>query len=92
MPTPEQRALLQKHISIDGDGNVGGDGNIVNVDKSTTVYQHVPPQAVDPAALTAAARDRCPHAYEQRGKIATTGAYLRTQELAQCNFKMYLSI
>jgi hypothetical protein len=31
MLTPEQRALLQRHVSIDGDGNVAGNDNTVRV-------------------------------------------------------------
>ncbi len=35
MLTPEQRDLLQRHVSIDGDGNVVGNDNTVRVTKQT---------------------------------------------------------
>jgi DNA polymerase III delta prime subunit len=35
MPTPEERELLQRHVSIDGDGNVVGNDNTVRVIKQT---------------------------------------------------------
>jgi hypothetical protein len=41
MLTPEQRALLQRHVSIDGDGNVVGNDNTVRVTRQAVgVYVH----------------------------------------------------
>jgi tetratricopeptide (TPR) repeat protein len=36
MLTPEQKNLLRRHVSIDGDGNVVGNDNTVHVTKQTT--------------------------------------------------------
>jgi hypothetical protein len=49
MLTSEEQERSLQQTSIDGDGNVVDNYNVVHIDKSTTFYQHIPPQEVTPA-------------------------------------------